>query len=100
MAGLTGSKNSAVTWYWHNKILSPQLRKQMDRIHKEQSSPLCFGEYSSREGQANRLDPDMTSSAASHIFPILGRNWGHQARGQSVWHLENHKHRKRAKNKN
>lgn len=87
VAGLTGSKNSAVTWWQHNKVLSSQLWKQMHCILKEQSSPLYVGEYSSRMGQANMLDPDMTSSTASRTFPILGRNRGHQAWGQSVWHL-------------
>lgn len=88
VAELTGSKISAVTWRQHHKVLSSQPWKQMDGVQKEQSSPLYPGEYSSWVGQANVLDPDMANSAASRIFPILGRNWGHQARGQSVWHLK------------
>lgn len=32
-------------------------------------------------GQTNMLDPDMTSSPASLIFPILGRNWDTRLEG-------------------
>ena len=96
---LTGSHTSAVAWCWHNKGLSSQLWKQMGWIHKEQSSPLYFGGYSSRVGQANTLNPDMTSSAASHIFPILGRNRGHGLEGSQSGTFRITSPEKRAKNK-
>lgn len=72
VAGFPGSRNSAVAWWWDNKVLSSQLWKQMDCVHKEQSFPLYFGEYSSRVGQANMLDPDMTSLLPPVFFLFLG----------------------------
>lgn len=99
---LSRSQTSAVTWCWHNKNLSSPLWKQMGCIHKEQSSPLYFGEHSSRVGQANMLDPDMTSSAASRIFPILGRNRGHRLEGSQsgTFKITSTEKKLRTKNKN
>lgn len=69
MAGTTGPQAPAVTWCWHTGFVFSVVKA--DCIHKEQSSPLYFGKYSSRVAQANMLDPDMTRSAASRIFPFL-----------------------------
>lgn len=62
-----GYQNNAVALWRHDMVLPSQLWKQMDCLPKEWSI-LCFGEYSSRVGQPNMLDPDIASSAASHYF--------------------------------